>query len=282
MVPLWLQEDLEDDFPHEWEPLPRDVKIDEAKEVLMRELFGPDPRAVFYERQILILFEDQFFHWITAKALHELIEERLIQSEKLPLAENTEIRFYIAKGHRNWRRQAAAIRDIVLQFSTPAFGRALGHHGETMIDAALPRFGFLPVAKNVREYQGKKFPLSEHDLDRVFVRNGVAYGTEIKNRLDYIEKEELKIKLVMCQFFGIRPLFIMRMAPKSYLYEIFKASGYGMTLKWQLYPYGHLQFAKEVHQTLRLPVDSPAAIADATIQRFLDWHRKSLGLSADE
>src|SRR5262249_37642088 len=145
-----------------------------------------------------VRFEDKFFHWITARALAELHEERQIDVEKLVLAQNTEIKFCISKGHRGWRLQARAIRDLVLRFSAPDFGYALGHHGEMLFDAALPRFGFMPMDRNVRTWNGREWTESNHDLDRIFVRDGIAYGAEIKNKLHYIERDELLTKLAMC------------------------------------------------------------------------------------
>lgn len=47
-----------------------------------------------------------------------------------------------------------------------------------MFDAALPRGGFVPRGWNVREYAGRRWNETEHDLDRVFIRDGVAYGAE--------------------------------------------------------------------------------------------------------
>jgi len=54
----------------------------------------------------------------------------------------------------------------------------------------------MPKAKKVKEYNGKKWEKTGHDLDFVFSRNGVVYGCEIKNTLGYIEKGELELKLV--------------------------------------------------------------------------------------
>ena len=105
-----------------------DQKVDEVKAELMATLFDNSPQAVFYERQIQVLYEDKFFHWITGKALHELSDERSIKTMKLQLGEHTEIRIYCSVMNRYWKRQAEAIRKLVLRFSTPEFGRALGHH----------------------------------------------------------------------------------------------------------------------------------------------------------
>src|SRR5579864_1957088 len=227
---------FEDD--HELEQQ-RDHKVDEVKLELMATLFDKAPQDVFYERQIQVLYEDKFFHWITGKALHELSDERSIKTMKLQLGEHTEIRIYCSVMNRYWKRQAEGIRKLVLRFSTPEFGRALGHHAETMFDAALPTAGFLPKAKNLREYNGHKWTESQHDLDRVFERDAIAYGTEIKNM-------------------------------------VINAGGYALIFKWQLYPFGTRDFAHEVRSRLGLPVDSPIAIADGTVRRFLNWHVRSL------
>jgi hypothetical protein len=80
----------------------------------------------------------------------------------------------------------------------------------------------------------------------------------------------------MCKLFGIRPLFIMRMAPKSYIYEIYKAGGYSMIFKNQLYPHGHGEFAREVREALGLPVECPATVPTGIIDKFLKWHITSL------
>ena len=59
----------------------------------------------------------------------------------------------------------------------------------------------------------------------MFERDGRAYGVEIKNTLKYIPKGELSLKIEICRTLGVRPLFIMRFAPKVYNYEIVNAGG---------------------------------------------------------
>ena len=158
----------------------RDVKIDEAKSALMKALFRERAEEVFYGRQIEVLFEEKFFHWITSRALRELIAEGAINSVKESLAGgDVEIRFYWSKETRYWKRKSERVRKLVQEFSAPEFGRALGAHAETMFDAALPTVGFMPKARDVREYGGRVWTRTEHNLDRIFERDGVAYGTEI-------------------------------------------------------------------------------------------------------
>src|SRR5262249_42753623 len=116
----------------------------------------------------------------------------------------------------------------------------------------------------------------DHDLDRVFVRDGIPYGVEIKNTLDYIERQELELKIQLCQTLELRPLFIVRMAPASYIERVRLAGGFTLIFKNQLYPQGSEAFAVRIREELGLPVGCPAAIETGTIQRFLVWHQKGL------
>jgi hypothetical protein len=56
--------------------------------------------------------------------------------------------------------------------------------------------------------------------------------------------------------------------------ELIEAGGYGMILKYQLYPWTHKQLAKRVSSELGLPVDAAKALGERTMSRFLGWHRK--------
>lgn len=262
------------DEPDDDEEKPRDEAIDEAKPFLMFDLFDAHPEGVYYERQIEVIYEKRFFHWIIAKALHELRDERKINSALLPLTGQVRIRFYWSKTNRYWKRDAERIRKLVAEYSAPQFTKAIGDHGETMFDAALPTAGFMPKGKKVREYNGRKWTKSGHDLDRIFERDGIIYGIEIKNTLDYLPHFELQTKIQMCETLKIRPLFIARMLPKNYIKEVSDAGGFCLIFKYQLYPHGSKSFAQLIQGELGLPVDSPKAIETGTITRLLNWHLK--------
>jgi hypothetical protein len=255
---------------------PRDAKIDEAKAALMQTLFDAHPNAVFYQRQIEVRLERDFYHWITVRALVELVEEDRIRTDKIQLREGLEARFYWARRNRYWRREANRVGGLIVKYSTEAVGRALGLHGELMFDAALPQAGFMPKGRNVNSYNGVTWTDTDHDLDRVFERDGIAYGTEIKNTLNYIQREELEIKLEICDELKLKPLFIMRYAPTSYIELVRRSGGFTLLFEWQLYPFGLEELAKELKAELGLKVDSPRSLATGTVDRFLKWHLKQL------
>jgi hypothetical protein len=175
--------DVEEDEPR------HDPKVAKAVDKLLAFIEG-NPDEVFYEMQLEVLFEDEYFHWITTKALAQLRDSRKIGSSIQGLKGIGRIRFYFHIRNRYWKRKAVEIRKLVEQFSDPAFTSALGNQGEILVDAGLPSVGFLPTARNVNGYGGVQWTETKHNLDRIFEIDGVLYGAEIKNRLSYISQSE--------------------------------------------------------------------------------------------
>jgi hypothetical protein len=70
-----------------------DPKVDEASDKLLA-FIESDPGEVFYEMQLEVLFEDDYFHWITTKALAQLRDSRKIGSSPEVLRHVGRIRFY--------------------------------------------------------------------------------------------------------------------------------------------------------------------------------------------
>jgi len=52
----------------------RDPQTEKAKAALL-EFFHRDPPRVYYQRQLQVIFERDFFHWVTVRALRELFGE---------------------------------------------------------------------------------------------------------------------------------------------------------------------------------------------------------------
>ncbi len=202
----------------------RDEKIDDAETSIL-DFFRDNQGKVFYERQLTVMFERSYFHWITVKALLELASGGSINSQTLELVPEVPIRFFWAKGNRYWKRQAAKVINLVRRFSDTTVTHAIGFQGELLVDAALPLADFTPVARNARTFKDKTWVATGHDLDRIIRRDDTYYGVEIKNTLPYIPRDELRIKLAMCKYLGLTPLFISRMAPKNYNYEIIQQGG---------------------------------------------------------
>jgi hypothetical protein len=262
----------------------RDDKIDDARTSIL-DFFIQNPEEVFYERQLTVIFEKIYFHWITVKALLELAAGGSINSQMLELVPGVPIRFFWARGNRYWRRQAGHTTNLVRRFSENSFIHAIGFQGELLVDAALPLADFAQVARNVRSFNDKTWIATGHNLDRIVEREGIFYGVEIKNTLPYIPRDEFRIKLEMCKHLGLTPLFVSRMAPKNYNYEIIERGGLSWILGTQFYPFGHQELAAEVRERLRLPVDCPSRIEDGAVTRLLKaiaWQGRRAARSGDK
>ena|SRR3972149_1576039 len=156
----------------------------------------------------------------------------------------------------------------------PIITRAVGERAEILFSNALMKRGFVVEGEHTNEVRGEKWKKSKHNLDFILSKDNIIYGCEIKNTLAYINKYELDIKLEMCDYFGIRPLFIVRAAPKNYIYEIQKVGGYTLIFETQIYPLGQEKLAEKVKETLELPVICSNGIPKGMIDRFMNWHQK--------
>ena len=89
-----------------------------------------------------------------------------------------------------------------------------------------------------------------------------------------MDKKEFDVKVELCKHLGIRPVFVVRMMPKSWMFELYNVGDFGLIFKYQLYPYSHRELAIRVANELGLPLDSPRAIEEGTMARFLRFHKK--------
>jgi hypothetical protein len=271
-----------DDYEPESEEVPeqpRDPVTDDAKQAIVARV-AEEPGRVYYSRQLEVLHEKKFFHWITNRAVRELVDERVFRVEAVDLGPNVSIKFLVPKGLRYHQRAVKKMARVVRKYSDHEFAKAMGLQAETLFLNGFALRGFVARGRDVREYRGVKWTTTNHNLDFVIERDGIAYGVEVKNTLDYIPRNELRTKVAMCDAFGITPLMIMRWAPKSYIYdEIMRAAsgsvkGFALLFEKQVYPYGWESLVAEVVNQLGLPVHSPRAIPDGDIDRFVNWHAR--------
>lgn len=269
-------DDYDYGYEYEYEEEPEQCSRDAAIDVVipkLRALFDASPRRLFYSTQIETSLESEFFHWITGKGLLELAEGRKIQRAPLVVQEKT-VHFYANPQHRYWKREQREMAKLLERIFAPEFAHAIGRHGELMFDAAFGRYGFRAEAKNTNEWKGKKWSSSNHNLDRIISRDGHEYGVEIKNTQNYISRDELDTKIKLCNHLGVTPLFIMRFAPKSYIYEVNQSNGFVLLFEQQIYPMGHNDLLAEVHERLGLKVHCPNEVPDGHMRRFLNWHAR--------
>ena len=177
------------------------------------------------------------------RAIKELIQKGQIQTETRTLVTGGVIKLLWHRGYRYYKREAKRVVKLVEEYAHTDVGRALGQHGERMVMEGFARSEFILKGQEKNEYRGKKWTETEHDMDMIFERDGQAYGIEVKNTLTYMEYNEFKIKIRLCEKLGIRPVFAVRMIPTHWIDELRRKGGFALILKYQLYPLGSEGFS---------------------------------------
>jgi hypothetical protein len=213
---------------------------------------------------------------VTNRAIRDVEASGKILSEWRQLKTGGSIKLLWHKSFRYYKRGAAELVKLVEEYADPNIGSALGIHGESMVLEGFALKEFVTKGRNTNQFRGKQWTRTDHNLDFIFERDARAYGVEVKNMLGYMDYAEFKLKIELCRELEIVPVFVARMLPKVWVNELWRQGGFALILKWQSYPHGHKELAKRVHQELGLPVDSPRALSDGTMARFVDWHVKNL------
>lgn len=278
VIAAFDEDEVSDD---ELEEYPRDPAIDEAKPFLL-EYFKTHRDDIYYLTQLQVIFEKRFFHWITAKAINELISYQNLQAEvrllhEAPSQKGPKVKFVFHPSLRYVKRTIERKLNLIRCFSDENVARAAGKHAESLFSRAFLLKGFKQVATNTNEYGGSTWTETGHNLDFIFERDDIVYGCEIKNRFEYIDRPEMRLKLRMCKHLGLTPLFIMRSAPKSYIYEIQQNAGFAKIYDWHIYPYGFEKLTKEIRTEFRdMPAYCVDELPDTILHAFLRWHERHI------
>jgi hypothetical protein len=103
----------------------------------LKAFFEKNNTRVFFGNQLAVQNEDSFFHWVTYRAIAELIGEGVVRTEARELNFGGEIKLLWHRSHRYYKRDAKKVIALVEEYGSPNIGGALGLHGEQMILAGL-------------------------------------------------------------------------------------------------------------------------------------------------
>jgi hypothetical protein len=210
----------------------------------LHEFFEKNKESVFFLKQIEVQNEDRYFHWLTNRVLRKFVDSGLIRSEKHQLAWGGSINILFHRSYRYYKRAAMELVKLVNEYSDPNIGGVVGLHGESMVLEAFARSEFVMKGRNTRSYGGKTWEKSGDNLDFIFEKDGFGYGLEIKNTLKYINYEEFKLKVKICKHLGVQPVFVVRMLPRTWVFELKEQDGFALILQYQLYPWTHKDLEK--------------------------------------
>ena len=169
------------------------------------------------------------------------------------------------KSYRFYKRRAKEVTDLIGEYSHHEVTKAIGDHAEQLVLAGFSEKQFVQRGRNTNEFNGRKWTKTDHELDFIFERDGLAYGVEVKNVLGYVGLgEEIRTKTELCAFLGVRPVFVAR-------YDLFKANGFGLLYDVQMYHPLLKDLAKRMRDALGLPIEVLGSLPNGSMDRFVGW-----------
>ena len=211
--------------------------------------------SVFYKKQIQVIFEDQYPHDVTGKAVNELIEDKFLKAETRAFGKNMHTIFV----HRhNVRYTAMAIRmrtNILERFSDDEVNDGVGKYAEILFGHMFERNQFKIIGRNINTFRGKAWSESDKNLDFIIEKDGISYGVEIKNRFDYMKQDEFEEKLEMCQVLGLLPVFPIRCPSEQQYAQMKGCGGLALKFKTRIFPPGFQGLVTDIWNNFRLPVN---------------------------
>jgi hypothetical protein len=91
-----------------------------------------------------------------------------------------------------------------------------------------------------------------------------------------MEKDEFGVKLDMCKFLGLVPLWILRNAPAVQFEQIKPYNGFILKFKAQMYPPGQEPLVRDMWEKMRLPASVWKEVPEKSANIFLRQHERRI------
>lgn len=138
---------------------------EEAAAAALERFFDERRESVFFSRQLEVIHESDWYHWITNRALRDLIAADVIRSEVRELRTGGTVNLMWHRSYRYFRREAARVVALVEEYADPNIGAALGLQGEAMVLEGFARRQFVMHGRNTNAFDGRTWTASAHDMD---------------------------------------------------------------------------------------------------------------------
>ncbi|RLG44009.1 MAG: hypothetical protein DRN92_08625 [Thermoproteota archaeon] len=234
------------------------------------------PNSPYHTAALEVLFEGKYPHWVTNRAIRELKAEGFLQRKKVRLKSGSTVHFYLRSDIRYYKREVSKRVKLIEAYSDPNLSRAQGNFSELIFTLLLRALGFDILGKHTCEYGGCVWTKTGHDFDLIVSKDDITYGIEIKNTLPYMEREEFEIKLKMCRYLGIKPMFILRNAPRAQYELIKREGGFIVSFKTWVFPPGYEPLVAKIWDLMRIPVNVWTVIPPKVEERIIENHKRIL------
>jgi hypothetical protein len=252
-----------------------DNKSEDAQNAVL-DLFTNQNIKVAYDREIRYRLEASFPHDVIGKAIDKLQRDKKLLKTGIPGrhgAAELPIQFY--KLPQSDYKEILPIIRKKLDLSAFITGVAneMGRHAETAWWRAFKRneWEVHPNSEEqplgIKEYEGRRAS-TDHDIDFIAKKEGITYGIEVKNGLNY--PDDLFWKFTVAVELQTIPLIIARWLNPGQVPLIRNLGGAGPLLfKDAIYSTTYSPLIEEVKQFLGSPISARDEIDDDYFQNKL-------------
>jgi len=186
-----------------------------AKQAVL-DLFQKGVLSVAYDRELRYRLESEFPHDSIGEAIRQLKESGELKPTNVPGRRGSgdvPNIFYRLPGSNYEQLVPIMHRKLDLSIFIAGVAPEMGRHAELAWWRAFKRNGWnvYPSTETefqgVKEYKGRQ-PSTGHDIDFIAEKDGIEYGVEIKNGLNY--PDDLYWKFTVAVELGTIPLIIAR------------------------------------------------------------------------
>ncbi len=229
-----------------------------------------------HESAIQVMLENEFSPSQVKTGLARLEDVGFLGSEKIIEDDAILAKFYFPKKfEENGKIKEKINRSVywIRRYSDVNVIKMIGDHLHDVVKSELRAQNFSILnEKNVKEYNGKRWRGNEN-LDIIAVhkeKTHLVIGVEIKNTLYPPPKSEITLKMEMCRFLGIVPVFACRWL-EIYRNTITEQGGFLWQFKNQLYPRGQEAFVETIRKRFKLPVSVSPSLPINAVDEIEKW-----------
>lgn len=230
-------------------------------------------KQAYYIGQLQVILENDFFSWIAYNATMELVKAGYLSFQVVNTKHADKVTFvYHHSFTGKMDTRLKNIAKLIDKYSNHTVAEALGRHLEGLVRAELRAQGFTIISTNAREYKGRRWTKTNHNLDLIAEHSSgrLNVGIEVKNTLSMPEREEIETKIELCHYLGLTPVFATRWI-KPYVELIRYADGFSWFFKTQIYPPGFDKLTQEIWKKLKLPVTVRTDLPQKSIEILSRW-----------
>ena len=271
------------------QPLPPREKIKKAKEAILK-LFYEEGLLVAYDRELRYRLETQFPHDYIGEAIRQLKESGELKPTNVPGrkgAADMPNSFYRLSASNYLELLPIMRKKLDLSIFITGVSREMGRHAELAWWRAFKRNGYevYPSSEQdyggaVNEYKGRKASIN-HDIDFIASKDGVDYGIEVKNGLNY--PDDLYWKFTVAAELNTIPLIIARWLNPAQIPLIEELGGKYLVYKEAIYSTAYKTIIEEIRTLMKLPVEARDEIDDNYFRlKMQEIHSQVLNNYADK